>query len=247
VTESANEANKLNLSKYISNPEKKMISISNIINGDEIIEMATLGKDRKYIDDETNQEYLIFAKSDVKDHQITMRAVELPDSKFHNFVNIARLSPEKNHEELIKAFVNVVEKHPESRLYIIGDGPLKKTLNQLIGKLRMQNHIFLLGFIENPFMFVNKCDCFILASNYEGQGMVVMEAQVLGLPVIGTNVAGINSIINGNNGLLVEKNVEAIADGMIQYIEQGIVKEEFDYENYNNEIIDKFNREILEQ
>ncbi|MCD3218765.1 CDP-glycerol glycerophosphotransferase family protein [Mammaliicoccus sciuri] len=247
VTESANHANKMNLSKYITNPENKMISISNVINGDEILEMATLGNDRKYIDDETNKEYLIFAKSDVKDHQMTMRAVELPESKFHNFVNIARLSPEKNHEELIKAFVKVVEKYPKSRLYIIGDGPLKKTLNQLIARLRMQNHIFLLGFIENPFMFVNKCDCFILSSNYEGQGMVVMEAQVLGLPVIGTNVAGINSIINENNGLLVEKNVEAIASGMIQYIEKGIVKIEFDYEKYNQDIIYKFNSEILER
>ncbi|CAG7914655.1 CDP-glycerol glycerophosphotransferase family protein [Mammaliicoccus sciuri] len=246
VTESANEANKLNLSKYITNPEKKMISISNIINGDEIVEMAKLGETRKYIDNETEIEYLIFNKSESKDSQITLKAVELPNPEFNNFVNIARLSPEKNHEELIKSFVNVVKKHPKSRLYIIGDGPLKKKLNQLIVSLKMENNIFLLGFIENPFMFVNKCDCFILASNYEGQGMVVMEAQVLGLPVIGTNVAGINSIINENNGLLVEKNVEAIADGMIQYIEQGIVKEEFDYENYNNEIIDKFYNEIAD-
>ncbi|WP_239720703.1 MULTISPECIES: glycosyltransferase [unclassified Mammaliicoccus] len=246
VTESANQANKMNLSKYVTNPDSKMISISNIINGDEIIEMAALGKNRKYIDNEMNKEYLIFDKSDIKDSKITLRAVELPDSNCHNFVNIARLSPEKNHEELIKAFVKVVERHPESRLYIIGDGPLKKVLNQLISTLRMQNHIFLLGFIDNPFMFVNECDCFILASNYEGQGMVIMEAQVLGLPVIGTNVAGINSIINENNGLLVEKNVEAIASGMIQYIEKGIIKQEFDYGKYNKDIIDKFNYELLE-
>lgn len=246
VTESANQANKMNLSKYVTNPEEKMISISNIINGDEILDMATLGDYRKYTDDETEKEYLIFNKSDVKDSQITLKAVELPNPDCHNFVNIARLSPEKNHEELIKAFVKVVEKHKNSRLYIIGDGPLKKSLNQLIVSLRMEKHIFLLGFIENPFMFVNKCDCFILTSNYEGQGMVVMEAQVLGLPVIGTNVAGINSIINENNGLLVEKNVEAIANGMNEYIEKGIVKEVFDYVEYNHGIIEKFNQEIVE-
>lgn len=93
---------------------------------------------------------------------------------------------------------------------------------------------------------VNKYDCFILPSIYEGQGMVIMEAQVLGLPVIGTNVAGINSIINENNGLLVEQNVEQIAAGMLKYIEEGIVKEKFDYEKYNNEIIEKFTYEILE-
>ncbi len=76
--------------------------------------------------------------------------------------------------------------------------------------------------------------------------MVIMEAQVLGLPIIGTNVAGINSIINENNGLLVEQNVEHITKGMLKYIEEGIVKEKFDYEKYNNEIIEKFTYEILE-
>lgn len=246
VTESANKANKENLSKYITNPQEKMISISNIINGDEIEEMAKLGENRKYYDDEDDIEYLVFNKSEVKNTQITMKAVELPNSSYHNFVNIARLSPEKNHEELIKAFVDVVKKYKNSRLYILGDGPLKKSLHKLIVSLRMEKNIFLLGFIENPFMFVNQCDCFILPSIYEGQGMVIMEAQVLGLPVIGTNVAGINSIINKNNGLLVEQNVEQIAAGMLKYIEEGIVKEKFDYEKYNNEIVEKFNQEILE-
>ncbi|WP_239724468.1 glycosyltransferase [Mammaliicoccus sp. R-M62] len=246
VTESANKANKENLSKYITKPQEKMISISNIINGDEIEEMAKLGENRKYIDDEDGREYLVLNKSEVKDTQMSLKAVELPNSGYHNFVNIARLSPEKNHEELIKAFVNIVKKYKNSRLYILGDGPLKKSLHKLIVSLRMENNIFLLGFIDNPFMFVNKCDCFILPSIYEGQGMVIMEAQVLGLPVIGTNVAGINSIINEKNGLLVEQNVEHITKGMLKYIEEGIVKEKFDFEKYNNEIIEKFTYEILE-
>ncbi|UXR78202.1 MULTISPECIES: glycosyltransferase [unclassified Staphylococcus] len=245
VTESANEANKKNLAKYITHPESKMVSISNIINGDEIIEMATSEDHSHYFDKENRKNYLIFKKN-IEDSQVAIKAVEMPDSNYHNFVNVARLSPEKNHEELIKAFVKVVQRHSNSRLYIIGDGPLKRELKQLIARLGMQNHIFLLGFIENPFIFINKCDCFVLPSNYEGQGMVVLEAQVLGIPVIGTNVPGINSIINEKNGLLIEKNVESIADGMNQFIEKGIVKPYFDYQKYNEKVIDDFKKYVLE-
>lgn len=247
VTESANSANKKNLNKYVKDSDNKMISISNIINGDEIIKMAQLGNDRKYIDTDNNIEYLIFNKTKMENSQITLRAVEHPNSNDTNFVNIARLSPEKNHEELIKAFSKVVKYYPNSKLYIIGDGPLKKNIHQLIVSLRMEKFVFLLGHIENPFIFVNKCDCFILSSIYEGQGMVVIEAKVLGLPVIGTNVPGINSIINNENGLLVERNVDSISNGMIEFIEKGINQEVFDYEKYNLEILDNFTREVIEK
>ncbi|WP_436885157.1 CDP-glycerol glycerophosphotransferase family protein [Mammaliicoccus sciuri] len=246
VTESSNEANKEYLKKYIDQVDNKMIAISNIINGEEIKNMANLGNNRNYIDKDTGIEYLIYEKNETQNSQISISAVKRPNRKNTNFVNIARLSPEKNHAELIKAFSKLVKRYPNSNLYIIGDGPLKKYLHQMIISLRMEENIFLLGHIENPFMFANKCDCFILPSIYEGQGMVIMEAKVLGLPVIGTNVPGINSIINKNNGLLVERSVENILQGMVEFIEKGIVTELFDYKKYNQEILNKFINEVVE-
>ncbi|MGW7981134.1 glycosyltransferase [Staphylococcus xylosus] len=156
------------------------------------------------------------------------------------------MSPEKNHDSLIKAFKNVTEIEPKSKLYILGDGPLFKHLERLIKELKLENHVFLLGFIKNPFMFVAKCDCFVLTSNYEGQGMVILEAQTLSKPVIGTNVSGINSILDNTNGLLIENNIESIKDGLVTYLNGNVPQITFDYKTYNLEIMDKFEKQVLD-
>lgn len=95
-------------------------------------------------------------------------------------------------------------------------------------------------------MFISQADCFVLTSNYEGQGMTILEAQVLGKPVIGTNVNGINSVLDGSNGLLVENNIQSITKGLMEFIYGNIPHSHFDYKTYNEEIMYKFEKEILE-
>ncbi|WP_237340550.1 glycosyltransferase [Staphylococcus carnosus] len=175
-----------------------------------------------------------------------MHCIQAPSKEDYNFVNVARLSPEKNHEVLIKVFKTIVEKEKKSKLYILGDGPLYNQLQQLIKKMNLEQNVFLLGFIKNPFMFISQADCFVLTSNYEGQGMAILEAQVLGKPVIGTNVNGINSVLDGSNGLLVENNIQSITKGLMEFIYGNIPHSHFDYKTYNEEIMYKFEKEILE-
>lgn len=67
-------------------------------------------------------------------------------------------------------------------------------------------------------MLLDRCDCFILPSNYEGQGMSILEAQILKKPVIGTNVNGIKSVVNEDSGILVENNISSIVEGMRAYL-----------------------------
>lgn len=251
VTESLNEVNKKGLNNLITNKNEKMISISNVIDGQNIIEMAKEAEDDTnhlnfYNLDNELEEYLLYKKQKTSKCYITVKGIEAPSVKNNNFVNVARLSPEKNHEELIIAFKEIVNIDSKSKLYILGDGPLFKPLNKLISSLGLENNVFLLGFMDNPFMFVSQCDCFILTSNYEGQGMVILEAQTLGKPVIGTNVVGINSVLNNNNGLLVEKSVKGITNGMKEYLNGNVPVINFDYETYNKHIIEKLEKEILE-
>ncbi|WP_154840871.1 glycosyltransferase [Staphylococcus pasteuri] len=226
VSESVNKINKRNLSAYINNYEKKMIAISNIINGDEIIEQSSFEKNIK-----------LFKETKLK--------YPIPEKNNYNFINVARLSPEKNHETLIKAFHKVVNKYNNSKLYILGDGPLFEKLNDLINSLNLNDSVYLLGHIRNPFVYIKMCDCFVLTSNYEGQGMVILEAQTLNKPVIGTNVTGINSILNESNGLMVENNINAIANGLMAYINGEIPAITFNYKKYNYDIMKKIEKHIL--
>lgn len=250
VTESVNEANKENLKNFISNPDKKMISISNIINGDEVKAMAQEADDKinhiKLYKEDHLQDFIIYDTEEKSDFNLEVRCIKAPNKEDYNFVNVARLSPEKNHETLIKAFKTIVEKEKKSKLYILGNGPLYHHLQQLIKSMDLEKNVFLLGFISNPFMFVSQADCFVLPSNYEGQGMAILEAQVLGKPVIGTNVNGINSVLDGSNGLLVENNIQSITNGLFEFIYGNVPHSYFDYKTYNEEIIEKLENQILE-
>ncbi|MDW4347245.1 glycosyltransferase [Staphylococcus saprophyticus] len=245
VSNSTNKANINNLKHYIKTPEKKMISISNIIDGDNIIKQAALGYGKGSIkiisDDGIEKNFL----KDTLYSDLSFKCILAPNEKDVNFITLARLSPEKNQQNLIKAFKEIVNINRNCKLYILGEGPLYEDLNNIIRKLNLENHVYLLGFISNPYMFLDRCDCFILTSNYEGQGISILEAQILKKPIIGTNVNGIKSVVNENSGILVENNISSIVGGMKAYLKGDIPSKKFDYKNYNEKIILKIEKEIL--
>lgn len=98
-----------------------------------------------------------------------------------NFVNNSRLSYAKNHINLIRAFHRFHDKYPSSELYLIGDGNLK---DELIKERNGADYIHITGYNPNPFNTMQQCDCFIFPSLYEGQGLSLIEARVLNLPII---------------------------------------------------------------
>ncbi len=98
-------------------------------------------------------------------------------------LSVCRLSPEKNIEMLINAFakINLTDTH----LVIIGDGPQKPYLEQLIRKLNLINKVKFLGFRKDVERFYSIADVFVLPSKYEGFGHVYLEAMASGVPCIG--------------------------------------------------------------
>lgn len=168
-----------------------------------------------------------------------------PDTKNINFVNMGRLSPEKAQGNLIEAFAKFNHLYPDSRLYIIGQGALYNDLELQISDLNLENIVYLVGQLENPFKLLNNCDCFVLSSHYEGQPMVLLEAMTLGLDIIATDIVANRAVLeNGRYGLLVEDNIEGLMNGMIQFVNKINVKfgENFDYKIYNQEAMDTFYR-----
>ncbi len=128
------------------------------------------------------------------------------------FVAVGRLSPEKNHRRLIRAFAEAAAESPEARLDILGDGPLRSELGELITDLGMGERITLRGHVSNPHAWVAHSDAMLVSSDYEGQPMVILEALTLGKPVISTRFGSVNSAFPEGGGVVVDATVSALAE-----------------------------------
>lgn len=161
------------------------------------------------------------------------------------FVTVGRLSPEKNHARLIRAFALIAQNRPEAKLIIIGEGPLEKELKHLTVSLGVAGSVEFTGRLRNPYSVMSACDCFVMSSDYEGQPIVILEARVLGLPIVTTRFGSVYSAMEGSGGLIVDTEDEALADGMQTFLEGQIHALPFDGDAYNKEVIDEFTQVVF--
>jgi len=124
-------------------------------------------------------------------------------------INIARLEEQKGQIILLKAIDYLVNKNGISNIkcLIIGDGSVRSELEKFIIENHLTNNVFLLGWKENPYSFLKKADLFVLPSLYEGFGIAVLEAYYCEVPVLTTNVDGLNEVVkNKVTGITIDKN-----------------------------------------
>lgn len=243
VAESTNQTNYENFKHLIDNAEEKMVFVNNAIDYKKILEDKEI--DKKFIYDD--KEYLIVNERNDFGSFIT-HGVLYPSKEDINFVNIGRLSPEKDQEKLILAFNEVLKMHSNKnlKLYIIGGGVLEEHLKSLVKKLSLEENVIFTGHLNNPYGLMNKCDCVVFSSNYEGQGLVILEALVLNKPIIATDVTGVRSVLKLGSGLLVENSVKGLVDGMNTFIEKGIPVKEFDGKAYTDAAMEMYYEKIFE-
>ena len=162
-----------------------------------------------------------------------------------SFVTMGRFSPEKDHAKLLDAFAMVLVQHPDAQLFIIGSGPLKSELIRQMEELNLEDNVCFTGQLENPFPLVKQCSAFVLSSNYEGQPMVLLEALMLNMPVIATDIVGSRSVLGDKYGRLVENTVGGLRAGMEIIITDGYKAEAFDVERYAEETNAHFAEKVL--
>lgn len=118
---------------------------------------------------------------------------------------VARLSDVKGHIYLVYAMRDLLKKIPDAQLLIVGDGREKKNIENAVVELGLRKNIFLFPAAEDPTRFLAAMDVFAMPSLAEGLGLSLMEAMASALPVIGSDIGGIRSLIqNGINGILVK-------------------------------------------
>ncbi len=138
--------------------------------------------------------------------QVSARAAEgeahFPEGKIR-LLAIGKLSYQKGYDLLFESM-----QHLDARYHItiLGEGSLHETLQEWIGRADLHERIRLAGFSDNPYVWMQNADLLLLPSRYEGLPNVVLEAHVLGLPVVAfESPGGTGEIIeNGFNGFLVE-------------------------------------------
>ncbi|MGN1481554.1 CDP-glycerol glycerophosphotransferase family protein [Porcipelethomonas sp.] len=159
------------------------------------------------------------------------------------FITIGRFSPEKGHFRLIDAFEAFHKNYPEAKLIIIGGlGKLYGKTVQKVRKTDCWENIALIKSMKNPMPILKRCDLFILSSIYEGLGLVMLEADSLGVPVFSTDVHGPSKFLKENGGYLVEDSTEGILQGMYDFADGKIKPMNIDYISRNATI-----REQLEE
>ncbi|WP_341842507.1 glycosyltransferase family 4 protein [Chitinophaga caseinilytica] len=121
----------------------------------------------------------------------------------------SRLVRIKDHKTLILAFQQLVARHPERRLelFIAGDGETFQELSDMVSNLALTDKVKLTGMLDSRQMveFLNSLDIYVHSSHGETMSNAIMQAQACGLPIVATNVFGINNVIrDGENGFLFE-------------------------------------------
>lgn len=166
--------------------------------------------------------------------------LELPDQNLTNFVTMGRFSTEKNHLRLIKAFAQYLEEYPNSRLYIIGGGPLEEDTQKLVKRLGLEEKVLLPGRLRNPYALMSRCDCFILPSIHEGQPLVLLEARACGLPIIVSNFSSVVDSLIPDGQLVIEPTIDGIRDGLLSFARGDVPTTDFDIDVYNHEAYEEF-------
>lgn len=159
---------------------------------------------------------------------------QILENKEDKFITIGRYVPQKGHMMLLEAFAAYQSENPTTWLIIIGGyGTLYEDTLQKAKKLGIADRVVLIQHMENPMPVLSKCQLFILSSLYEGQGLVLLEADSLHIPVVSTDIPGPRGFMKQYHGTLVRPDKDGILEGMRAY-QKGLVHTlNIDYTVYN--------------
>ena len=134
---------------------------------------------------------------------------------------VGRLNKEKGHTYLIEAMREIIKKHPETVLVIVGDGPLKEELISCTKNNDLKEYVIFTGNQEDMPSIYAMIDLFTLPSLTEGTPLVLLEAMAMQKPIIATKVGGVPQVIrDGETGILVRPGDSVgLAEGILKLLD----------------------------
>lgn len=133
-------------------------------------------------------------------------------------ISVGRLSNEKNHESLIRAYAAIADRI-DHRLIIVGEGERRPYLEKLVAELHLEERVTMPGTIDNPFPQMAQADFLVLPSRWESFSFTLLEALSLQVPVIATQCDGPMEILQqGKYGLMVSpSDSKGLAEAMLRF------------------------------
>lgn len=174
-------------------------------------------------------------------------------------VSVARFSHQKNNLELIRAVEQINKLYSGSlQLNMVGDGPLLSEAQAYVTSHKLENDVHFLGSRTDVDDILNKNDIFCLISNYEGLPISIIEAMRAGMPIIASDVGGVNELVQDEvNGFLIPRgNISELVDKLKYILEhkkliksmgeasRKIYEEEYTADRMNQKILSVYNEVI---
>ncbi|WP_216938276.1 MULTISPECIES: glycosyltransferase [unclassified Acinetobacter] len=161
--------------------------------------------------------------------------------KIWDCIFVGRLSHEKQPEHAIRAFA---KSQKAKKLLIVGEGDLKHALQDLCKQLNIENCVEFIGWVNNPYAYIQQSRLLISSSISEGYGLVISEALYLDIPVVAYNVSDAIyhqlSIANLEENLVTPQNIDELVEKIDQNLNQ-TYHAHFEKKQLSNEtMIEKF-------
>lgn len=163
-------------------------------------------------------------------------------------IAVGRLAFQKNYPMMFRGFKNIAEAFPQYHLYVYGEGPLRKELENVIDNLGMKGKIVLAGKTDSIIDKLEESKLFCMTSDFEGMSNAMLEAVCVGLPVLTTDVSGASDLIeHGKDGFIISiGDEEKFAAYLLQLLSDERMMQKMGERNKNKAV--KFKEErIVEQ
>lgn len=141
-------------------------------------------------------------------------------------VTTGRLVPPKGYDIVVKAASLLKRFGLNFKWYIIGDGPERINIEKWKQEMGVDSEVILLGEQKNPYAFMSQSDIYVQTSKFEGFGMTIGEAKILGKPIVSTNFDVVyNQLTHEVNGLISNMNGESVAENILRIIQDSSLRE----------------------
>lgn len=215
--------------------------------------MLQTGEQREYFSDRLNSKIFV-VPNPVKQEMLDKDYRYRPQVK--KIVSMGRLTKQKNHQLLIKAFAKLSEEVKELSLVIYGEGEERRCLEDLVKELGLSQKISFPGKTSQVSEVLSKADIFVLSSDYEGLPNTLIEAMAVGLPCVSTSCpTGPGDLIqNGREGLLTRVGNEEELVRAMRYLianfeerrEMGMAAKRKIREGFSvSKVVDMFEEQVL--
>ncbi len=169
-----------------------------------------------------------------------LKELDIPVN-FRIIGTVGRLAEVKDQSTMINSLFKVRNKMPDTMLLLIGDGPLRTELEQLVNNSKLNNNVRFVGNREDVPDLLNLLDVFLLTSLSEGTSIALLEAMSSGIAPIVTNVGGNPSLVDDNiNGILISpQNVNELTEKLIDLLQNDERRKKY-AENASQKVREKF-------